>query len=512
MLKTLLRLQLRAQLNQLFAGRVSRLWLLLPVLALLFAALFYGFFRGMAALLPPSVYFSVFAGLSLLLGTLSTMFSARSALFEDRDNQLLLSLPIPWRLILYSRLALLLLFNLLTQLLVAVPAACCVRFPGWHAVLAFAALCLLLPLCATALSALLGWLLALLTRHIRHKSLVSVLAVLLFLLIYFLLCFRLASQDETALAGGAAQLLSAIGSAPPLCWMGRAALGSGVDLLLSCLCLLPPFLLMLCLLSLTFQQTVSRSHTTPDIRTRPDAAPLSVGRALLRRELRHFLSSSVYMLNSGMGTLLLAVAGILLPIQRRRLAALLPPELDALLLPLLLSGGAIFLTLILITAPSVSLEGKSLWLGQSLPVTAWQWLRAKLTLHCLLTLPSLLLYWLCMLLVARPHPLMAGLGLLYLLAMALLTALLGLYWGLRRARFDWLSETQVVKQGAAVGLSLLLGWLAALLSSGVMLGLSWLLSPAVGILCAAVLLVGSCVPLYRWLRRRGGDVYASLSA
>ena len=35
--------------------------------------------------------------------------------------------------------------------------------------------------------------------------------------------------------------------------------------------------------------------------------------------------------------------------------------------------------------PSVSLEGKSLWLVKSLPVTSWQVLRAKLWMHLLLT-------------------------------------------------------------------------------------------------------------------------------
>lgn len=42
-----------------------------------------------------------------------------------------------------------------------------------------------------------------------------------------------------------------------------------------------------------------------------------------------------------------------------------------------------------ITAPSVSLEGKNIWIVQSLPVTAWQVLRAKLNLHIVLTIPPL---------------------------------------------------------------------------------------------------------------------------
>lgn len=43
-----------------------------------------------------------------------------------------------------------------------------------------------------------------------------------------------------------------------------------------------------------------------------------------------------------------------------------------------------------ITAPSISLEGKNIWLVQAFPVTGWQALRAKLHLHLLLTLPPML--------------------------------------------------------------------------------------------------------------------------
>ncbi len=45
-----------------------------------------------------------------------------------------------------------------------------------------------------------------------------------------------------------------------------------------------------------------------------------------------------------------------------------------------------------ITAPSVSLEGGTLWLLQSLPVTPQQVLQAKVELQLLLTLPAA---WLC---------------------------------------------------------------------------------------------------------------------
>ena len=55
----------------------------------------------------------------------------------------------------------------------------------------------------------------------------------------------------------------------------------------------------------------------------------------------------------------------------------------------------------LLTVPSVSLEGEQLWQLQSLPVTPWQVLRAKLDLHLLVTLPPALLCLACGLVLLR---------------------------------------------------------------------------------------------------------------
>ena len=49
------------------------------------------------------------------------------------------------------------------------------------------------------------------------------------------------------------------------------------------------------------------------------------------------------------------------------------------------------------TAPSVSLEGRTLYLIQSLPVTPWQALRAKARMQVILTAPPVLLCAVCLL-------------------------------------------------------------------------------------------------------------------
>ena len=75
------------------------------------------------------------------------------------------------------------------------------------------------------------------------------------------------------------------------------------------------------------------------------------------------------------------------------------------------------------SAPSVSLEGKNLWLIQSLPITPWQVLRAKLLLHAGLTGIPMLFCVICMAVTGicpwEQLLLSFALGLGYLLLMAL---------------------------------------------------------------------------------------------
>ena len=94
------------------------------------------------------------------------------------------------------------------------------------------------------------------------------------------------------------------------------------------------------------------------------------------------------MLNCGLGTLLLVVAGVFLLIKGRDVTELLQNLFGAQegFVPVLLTAGVCMLdSMNDMAAPSVSLEGRSLWLVQSLPVTSWQVLRAKLSVQLLLT-------------------------------------------------------------------------------------------------------------------------------
>ena len=68
------------------------------------------------------MYFLMAAMLSLLLGVFGSVFSTFSSLYQARDNDLLLSLPIPVRCILISRLLAVYLMGLIFGGVVMLPA------------------------------------------------------------------------------------------------------------------------------------------------------------------------------------------------------------------------------------------------------------------------------------------------------------------------------------------------------------------------------------------------------
>ena len=97
----------------------------------------------------------------------------------------------------------------------------------------------------------------------------------------------------------------------------------------------------------------------------------SINTALLCREFAHFAASPSYMLNCGLGTFLMPVCAIAVLWKGSELFAVLDaifaetPDSVPFLLCVMLCSLA---SMNFMTAPSVSLEGKSLWLLQSLPV------------------------------------------------------------------------------------------------------------------------------------------------
>ena len=486
--------------------------LLFTVLMLLVMLSFGSMALPLAVTLVPQgldwLYFVLMELSALTVSVLASAFTSYGHLFRCRDNQQLLALPIPPGAIFAVRCGGVYLTGLIYLLLAWVPSVVCYALaaprPG-GALLAALPVALALAGVSMVLAVLLGWAVALLNRRARHKSLVTIVGTLLFLAVYYAV-FQWVGNSVEALAVDAVQAGAAAGrAAAPLRLLGLAAVGNVPALLLFlALCgkaLAKPYLRLLTL-------EPGRAKVEYRAKTQKKQPPR---RALLRRELLHLGACPMWLLNCALSSLLLPVLGaaaLWKAADLRAFTAAYPPES----LPMLVCGMVCTIAAMnFITAPSVSLEGGTLWLLQSLPVAPQQVLRVKVELQLLLTLPGA---WFCAGCAMAALRIPAGQGLLVLAVLAAfvwLTAQMGLALGLCLPNLHWVSEAAVVKQSAASMLAMFGGWL---LAGGVLFLPLTLLDYAVPPLaaqtvCLAVLL-GLDLLLHRWLCTRGAARFAAL--
>lgn len=490
--------------------------------ALLMVAVLGGMFFALAMGLQPLLqqnlgwlYFALFTLISVFLGIFGSVFNTYASVYAAKDNDVLLSLPIPVGHIVTVRLLGVYLMGLMYSAVVYIPALL-VYFlfgkPGFSGVLGSLGLGILISLLVLVLSCLLGWVVAKVNSRLKNKSLITVILSLAFFALYYYVYFQAAESIQVLLANSAVIGEKIRQTAYPLYFIGSAGAGDLGHLGLLALGLLILSVMTYRIMCHGFLTLAAGGRQGPKAVYRERSAKrLSPDRALLGRELRHFLACPMYMLNCGLGALLLVIAAGALLLKGPSLVPVVRDLGMEQLLPLILCPAIGFVaSMDMYTAPSVSLEGKTLWQIQSLPVTPWQILRAKLRFHLLLSgIPALL----CSLAVLTVVPMNGWLMAVLLLlpqAMLLLTGCAGLCLNLKNPDLHWTSETVPIKQGAPVALTLLVsaGYLLLLV------GLYFLLARFLGNAPFAWLILGLttgiCVPLLSWLKTRGAGILARL--
>lgn len=450
------------------------------------------------------LYFALGGTASLLLMVVGSVAFTQNQLYVANDNELLLSMPIPERLILISRLLLLLAVNYILEALIALPMMVVWLFVGRVTLLGILSALLVLlalPPLALALSCLFGWVLARLVAKFKRKTFLTLFLSLLLIGAYFVLCFGLgyfAEDIETLDFASVAATLNAIA---PLRLLGRAMVGAPLALLAVLALSVGVSALVFLWLVRTFRTTVLARPAVAravyrEEKKRASRSPLV---ALTVRELSHLASSAGYMMNAGLGLVMALVPPILLLVNRSSLAPLF--EEAPFLLPLLAPAAVVVTTLclstVLFSACTVSLEGRSLWVVRTSPVPTRTVLLSKALYHLVPTLPTavvaLILYA-----VALSLPVLDVLAaLLGLLAYLSLASLFGLLMNLLFPKLEWKNELVPVKQGGAVLLSMLGAGAAAGLGALLLIPLSFLLPAAVALLIYAAVLGAVAFLLYK---------------
>lgn len=461
------------------------------------------------------MYWCLMGLISLFFGVFGSVFNTYASLYQAKDNDFLLSMPVPASRILLVRLSGVYAMGLMYELIVIIPALIVwfltAPFSGIGTVCA-ALIPLVLSVLILVLSAVLGWVVALIAGNLKHKNVITVFVSLAFIAGYYYIYSQAYSMLQAILLNA-----EAIGNKMkavfyPLYHMGLAAEGNWLSMLIFTAVIAVLFIMVYAVLSRSFLQLATANRGTARTVYKEQRAKVrSVGGALLQKELRRFLGSSNYMLNCGLGIILMPIAAAALVWKAESVQTFLAAAFAQKYTPLLAAGAVCMMaTMNDITAPSVSLEGKNLWLVQAFPISGRQVLRAKLNLHLILTLiPAIPLVaaveW-----VMKPDPIYVILIPVVVVLFVLLMAVLGLVINLKMPNLNWTSEIIPIKQSMGVMLALFGGWAIVAALAGLYVLLENVFSMAAYFVLVCGLLLICCCMLLRWLWTKGAGIFSAL--
>ena len=492
--------------------------LLIGVLGGLFSMLAYSMAGSMVAAGFDWLYFLIMDGIAIILGIFGSVFSTFSSMYLAKDNDLLLSMPIPVRHIMAARLLGVYLMDLMYTLVVLIPMS--VMY--WIAAPVSAAsiigpivLSFMTTLFVLVLSTALGWLVARISLKMKNKSIATTLIALAGLGLYYLVYFKALRSIEDFIANISSMEIEITGAVKPLYFIGKTGAGELVPMLAVSAVVLVLAALVYFILNKTFIRIVTtKTGASKAVYKEGKSKARSVSKALLFKEIKRFTSSSTYLLNCGLGAVLLLIAAVALLIKGQDLLGALNVMFEdaaADMIPVIAAGALCsIMSMIDITAPSVSLEGKTIWIYQSLPVSPKQILRAKAEVQLLIAgIPGILLA-LSLVFTLRTGIVDSVLIILFTALVILAQALYGLFLNLRNPNLNWTSEMMVIKQGmsifAAIFTAMILG--VAMIVSGIFLapiiGGTLLLGIWIAVFALVTVLMGS------WIGKRGTVIFANL--
>lgn len=240
---------------------------------------------------------------------------------------------------------------------------------------------------------------------------------------------------------------------------------------------------------------------------------VSTHQAIIKKELKHFLATPVYLTNMGIGLLFIAALTLAGLIFRNTLLSQLGDMLPsirpyfALIISAILAFTA---SMSCISTPSISLEGKHIWILKSLPVSTRQILLGKLKFHCLMATPITFLSGLILAIGYGCGIFQALLAGAVPALLSIICGLFGLICDLKWTRLDWISEAYPCKQSVSVMVVMF-----SMMGVPFVLGFGYIfledfLSPTAFLALTAVVLCTTCFGLYKALVNWGSRKWEHL--
>ena len=439
--------------------------ILLPIIITIYLMGFMGVYASMLMdkLKPMHLEFitiTIFALIISIITITEGIYKSGSLLFNCKDDNLLLSLPIKKKTVLFVRILKFYIFELLYNSLFIIPVIIVYAInvvPDWTFYLSSFVALLVLPIVPIAISCIIGFLITFISSKFKGKNIVQTIVTMAFLLIVLYLSFNLEgfikdiAKEATSLNDLITKLYYPVGA-----YISLINDFNILSLLSYILINILIFAVVVFILGKIYfkinssQKRVLTSHKNTHyvIKSRSRLS------AFIHKELNRFVATPVFITNAGFGLVLFVAACILCSLKFDSLIDMFlkaNPKVKVSLitdnLPLIAYGLLCFSSLMTsITSSMISLEGKTFNILKSFPIKSSRIVLYKVITALVVMLPCLLLGDIILFIRFKFDIISIILILLGTLILPLVTELIGIIANLKYPKMDATNDTEVVKQ------------------------------------------------------------------
>lgn len=463
--------------------------ILLPIILVFYIMfIFIGFSGAILDALKPIkmefVLLTLFSFSVSILTFIEGVYKSSGLLFNCKDDDLLLSLPIKKSTVLFIRVLKFYIFELIYNSLFLLPAIFVYAvnmLPNWTYYLSSFFALLLLPIIPVAVSCIFGFIISYLSSKFKGKNIIqTIFTMILFLGIFYL------SSNMDGLVNSIASKASSMNDFivklyyPAGTYIKLVNDFNIKDLLLFIIINVLIFVLIVFILGkIYFKINSSTKRVLSNNKNKKyfvrNSSPI---KAIIKKEINKFFKTPVYILNAGFGLVLflLACIGISLKFENF-ISPILTSDPTMTIqkieytLPVLMLLVVCFISLMTsITSSMISFEGKSFNILKSLPIKPIRIINAKILAALLIILPCILIGDIIIFIRFKFDFISILLLLLASFILPLMTEVMGMLFNLKYPKMNASNDTEVVKQSMSTIASTFVGMGLAIVTSFLVFG------------------------------------------
>ena len=428
------------------------------VVSCLFAAGSYAYMiaaAGLAQLILP-----IFMAASSIVTLISVLFSSKNILFGYKDYDMQASLPVKHSSIVASRLFIMYFYEFLITVVILVPAAVVYTWYVQVQVLfyvSFVVTLFLIPLLPLTLGAILGAAIATLSSKVRKSNIVQVILMTAVTLAF--MAFSMTASSGSFSSDVISNIYDSISRRwPPVIMYDKALGGNVLSLVLFIVLSVAVYIIFSWLVGKLYNK-INTAVTAVFTKGNYKVKALKVRGAmktLIYKELKAYFGSTMWVFNTAFGVIILLAAAVASLFFGSSVINSLGGA-EEIILPILPLGIALIIGMSNISCSSISMENGKLWLIKSLPISEKSIMLSKMAVNFIMTAPASFISAGLLCISLKPDFMTVLYMFLTPLAYSIFVASFGLAVNLLMPKQDWTSDTQVVKQSAAVMVAIFTG-------------------------------------------------------